>query len=59
MPIPLSGPALETHRQALLEQLDQFGDLRPGSPVGRFKQCGRAIAPQAVDRSFRRTGAAE
>ena len=31
MPDPLSDPALETRRQALLEQLAQFGDLRPGS----------------------------
>ena len=41
LPDPLSDPALETRRQALLEQLAQLGDLRPGSLVERFKQCGR------------------
>lgn len=42
MPVPLSDPALEKRRQALLGQLARLGDLRPGSLVQRFTKCGQA-----------------
>lgn len=40
MPTPLIDPAPEAQRQALLDQLTQVDDLRPGSLVERFKKCG-------------------
>ena len=42
MTVPLSNPALEDHRQELLAQINQLGDLRPGSLVERYNECGRA-----------------
>ena len=42
MTVPLSDPALEERRQELLAQINQLGDLRPGSLVERYNKCGRA-----------------
>ena len=40
MSTALIDPALEAQRQALLDQIADLGDLRPGSLVERFKKCG-------------------
>lgn len=32
---------LRRHREALKQQLDRLGDLRPGSLVERYRRCGK------------------
>ena len=40
MPTPLIDTAVAAQRQAVIAQLVQIGDLRPGSLVERIKRCG-------------------
>jgi len=39
--MPQSLPELEQRRSALLSQLSQLGDLRPGSVTGMVRRCGK------------------
>lgn len=43
MPKPTTGElnALRQHRQQLLSKIAAIGDLRPGSIVERYRQCGK------------------
>jgi len=55
VPTPLIDTALEAQRQAVIAQLAQIGDLRPGSLVERFERCGNPN-PRCTRRGTRSHG---